>query len=59
MFASNLGNMLMEQPEDARQADARRLKGMLVAYMEMDVISGDEFAAMADELTAFAFGAAV
>lgn len=59
LFASHLGNMLMEPHKDAREAAARRLKGMLAAYMEMDAISDDQFAPMADELTAFAFGAAV
>ncbi|WP_175253482.1 hypothetical protein [Pseudomonas sp. BMW13] len=59
LFAHWLESMRMDQPADARQADAQRLKGMLAAYMEMDVISADQGAAMAAELTAFAFGAAV
>lgn len=59
LFARGLESMLMDQPEDARQADARRLKGMLAAYMEMDAISADQAAAMLDEIQAFAFGAAV
>lgn len=57
LFAQNLKSMLMDQPEDARQADARRLKGMLAAYMETDVISADQGGAMLDEIHAFAFGA--
>ena len=59
LFADWLDTMLMYQPAEARQDEAIRLKGMLYAYMEVDVISADQFAAMADELTAFAFGAAV
>ncbi len=59
LFANWQESMLMDQPADARQDDAIRLKGMLCAYMEMDTISADQGAAMTDELTAFAFGAIV
>lgn len=56
LFANWLESMLMDQPADARQDDARRLKGMLAAYMETDVISADQGAALLDEIQSFAFG---
>lgn len=59
MFATWLTTLTIEQPLDARQADVQRLKGMLTAYLEMDLISCDQYRAMANELHAFAFGAAV
>jgi hypothetical protein len=38
---------------------AARLAGMLAAYLETDVISADQYRAMASELHTFAFGATV
>ena len=49
----------MQQSLEHRSDAAHRLKGMVSAYLEMDVISTDQYRAMADELTAFAFGATV
>lgn len=57
LFAHWLESMVMPQPQPGRQADACRLKGMLVAYMETDLINGDQFNALCAEVHAFAFGA--
>ncbi|MBD9653551.1 hypothetical protein IB239_01835 [Pseudomonas sp. PDM12] len=57
MFAMWLDNLLTEQPIDSRQSDAQRLKGMLAAYLELELITNAQHMAMCDELTAFAFGA--
>lgn len=59
LFAGWLNEILMQQSLEHRSDAAHRLKGMLSAYMEMDVISGDHYRAMSDELNAFTFGATV
>lgn len=57
IFALWLDSLLIEQPKDAQQSDALRLKGMLAAYLELELIADAQHMAMCDELTAFAFGA--
>lgn len=57
LFAQWLETMQSSKQEFLLQAGACRLKGMLAAYMEMDAISADQFAAMGDEIHAYAFGA--
>lgn len=52
-------NEILQQSLEHRSDIAQRLKGMLSAYMEMDVISADQYRAMTDELTDFAFGITV
>lgn len=57
LFAYWLTTMLIDQPQESRQSDALRLKGMLSAYLELGLIGTDQSQAMCAELTAFAFGA--
>lgn len=56
LFANWLESMVMPQPRCALQDDARRLKGMLIAYLELEQISNENYRALADELNTFAFG---
>lgn len=58
LFANWLETMLMDQPQETLQDDARRLKGMLIAYLELDLVNCKQYKALADELNTFAFGAA-
>lgn len=57
LFASWLDEIQTQQSLERRSDIAHRLKGMLAAYMEMDVISADQYRARTNELTDFAFGA--
>lgn len=57
LFASKLINLIDANSQDGRQMSAARLAGMLAAYLETDVISADQYRAMANELHTFAFGA--
>ncbi len=59
IFTLWLDSLLIDQPKDSRQFDALRLKGMLAAYLELELITSAQHMAMCDELTTFAFGAAV
>ena len=59
LFAQWLDAMQSSKKEFLIQAGACRLEGMLVAYMEMDAIGHDQFAAMVDELHAYVLGATV
>lgn len=57
LFANWLETMLMDQPQETLQDDARRLKGMLIAYLELDLISSEHYHTLAEELNTFAYGA--
>lgn len=57
LFATWLNSLRMDQPQEARESNAQRLKGMLHAYMEMDLICVGRHEAMCKELTDFAYGA--
>lgn len=59
LFATWLENLRLDQPQEARASDAQRLKGMLHAYMEMNVVSTDQHREMCEELNDFAYGATV
>lgn len=56
-FANWLETMLMDQPQETLQDDAIRLKGMLIAYLELDLISFEHYHTLAEELNTFAYGA--
>lgn len=56
LFICNMDSLLLTQSRDAMQADAIRLKGMLSAYLELELLGNEQFKAMCDELTDFAFG---
>ncbi len=57
LFASKFISLIDANSQDGRQMSAARLAGMLTAYLETDVISADQYRAMANELHTFAFGA--
>lgn len=58
LFANWLKSLCMDQPQEALEVDAIRLKGMLIAYLELDLVNCEQYEALADELNTFAFGAA-
>lgn len=58
LFANWLKSLCMDQPQEALEVDAIRLKGMLIAYLELDLVNCEQYKALADELNTFAFGAA-
>lgn len=57
LFANWLKSLCMDQPQEALEVDAIRLKGMLIAYLELDLVNCEQYKALADELNTFAFGA--
>lgn len=57
LFANWLKSLCMDQPQEALEVDAIRLKGMLIAYLELDLINCEQYKALADELNTFAYGA--
>ena len=57
LFPGLLRDLIEQANTDARQNSASRLKGMLAAYMEMDVINPDQFSDLCAEIHAFAYGA--
>lgn len=59
LFRGWLNDILMQPSLEPLSDGVGRLKGMLAAYMEVDVISADQYRAMANELHAFAYGATV
>lgn len=58
LFANWLKSLCMDQPQEALEVDAIRLKGMLIAYLELDLVNCEQYKALADELNTFAFGSA-
>ena len=56
LFICNMDSLLLDQSRDSLQLDATRLKGMLCAYLELELLGNEQFKAMCDELTDFAFG---
>lgn len=57
LFANWLKSLCMDQPQEALEVDAIRLKGMLIAYLELDLVNCEQYKALADELNTFAYGA--
>lgn len=57
LFPGLLRDLIEQASPDARELCASRLKGMLGAYMEMDVINPDQFSDLCAEIHAFAYGA--
>ncbi len=57
LFANWLKSLCMDQPQEALEVDAIRLKGMLIAYLELDLISFEHYHTLAEELNTFAYGA--
>ena len=57
LFATWIESLRMDQPQEALQVDAIRLKGMLIAYLELDLISCEHYHTLAEELNTFAYGA--
>lgn len=52
LFANWLKSLCMDQPQEALEVDAIRLKGMLIAYLELDLISFEHYHTFAFGTTA-------
>lgn len=58
LLADSLNDLRGEALAHWREVQKLRIKGMLTAYMELDVIDAERFRALCDELSAYAEGQA-